>query len=234
MIIKLCGYSFLIKNKYSYIEKLCIDYVTDDIPDFTIECTAQEILDEKDYCEDGVKFSYGIAESLAVYRKITYLLATKNVFLLHGAVIEMDGKGIAFLARSGVGKSTHVNNWLVAFGDDVKVVNGDKPLVENKNNVFYAYGTPWAGKEHLQVNKSTPLYAICFLSRAEENSCKQVSSDKVWEKLFSQVYLPDGEEQTTSVMENMDKLLASVKIFELKCNKDVSSAIVCKNAILGE
>ncbi len=234
MLVGLCGYVFLIKNKYPYLSKQCKDYIVDATPDFIIECTDEEILSEKDYKEEGVPFSYGIAESLAVYRKICSILATKKVFLMHSAVIDYNGKGIAFLAHSGVGKTTHVKNWLVEFKDTVKIVNGDKPLIKREEDGFYAYGTPWAGKEHYNINTKTKLHAICFLERGIENSCKEVDATCVCEKMFSQVYLPDGEEQTVCVMENMDGLLKSARIFKLQCNKESESAIICKRVIIGE
>ncbi len=234
MKIALCGYVFEINNRHDYLEKLCKDYLTDKGADVVISCTDEDVLYEREQTLPETYSSDAPYESLAVYRKICNFLANKGAFLMHSAVIEVDGKAIAFLAHSGVGKSTHLVNWKKEFDSEVKIVNGDKPLVLKKDGVFYACGTPWAGKEGWQRNVVVPLYALCFLSRDKDNSCVEISSEKVGFRLVEQVYMPPTEKEADAVLTLLDDMLKTVKKFDLRVNKEQNSALIAKNAILGE
>lgn len=86
-----------------------------------------------------------------------------------------------------------------ALGDDVTVVNGDKPILRWRNGEaveakgagapretpggeaaetacdqpvgeFIACGTPYCGKENWGQNTSVPLRAVCFIERCEPAS----------------------------------------------------------------
>lgn len=118
-----------IKNRYAFTERLCADYIVDVLPDkcnFSVSATPEEIAAENS--DDGT-FSPAYCESLALYRKICTHMLDYDAFLLHAAVVSYAGRGFAFAAKSGTGKSTHVAQWMRALGDDVTVVNGDKPIL---------------------------------------------------------------------------------------------------------
>ena len=185
-----------IENRYAFSERLCADYIANVSPDecsFSISATSEEITAEN---SDGGTFSPAYCESLALYRKICTRMLDYDAFLLHAAVVSYEGRGFAFAAKSGTGKSTHVAQWMRALGGDVTVVNGDKPIlrwrsgeaVETKGagapsetpggeaapaacdqlaGEFIAYGTPYCGKENWGQNTSVPLHAVCFIERCE-------------------------------------------------------------------
>ena len=118
-----------IENRYAFTERLCADYIVDVLPDecnFSVSVTPEEIAAENS--DDGT-FSPAYCESLALYRKICTHMLDYDAFLLHAAVVSYAGRGFAFAAKSGTGKSTHVAQWMRALGDDVTVVNGDKPIL---------------------------------------------------------------------------------------------------------
>ena len=118
-----------IENRYAFTERLCADYIVDVLPDecsFSVSATPEEIAAEN---SDGGTFSPAYCESLAIYRKICTRMLDCDAFLLHAAVVSYGGRGFAFAAKSGTGKSTHVAQWMRALGDDVTVVNGDKPIL---------------------------------------------------------------------------------------------------------
>lgn len=118
-----------IENRYAFTERLCADYIVDVLPDkcnFSVSATPEEIAAENS--DDGT-FSPAYCESLALYRKICTHMLDYDAFLLHAAVVSYAGRGFAFAAKSGTGKSTHVAQWMRALGDDVTVVNGDKPIL---------------------------------------------------------------------------------------------------------
>lgn len=118
-----------IENRYAFSERLCADYIANVAPDecsFSVSATPEEISAEN---SDEGTFSPAYCESLALYRKICTRMLDYDAFLLHAAVVSHAGRGFAFAAKSGTGKSTHVAQWMRALGDDVTVVNGDKPIL---------------------------------------------------------------------------------------------------------
>ena len=122
-----------IENRYAFTERLCADYIVDVLPDectLLISATPEEIAAEN---SDDDTFSPAYCESLALYRKICTRMLDYNAFLLHAAIVSYAGRGLAFAAKSGTGKSTHVAQWMRALGDDVTVVNGDKPILRWRN-----------------------------------------------------------------------------------------------------
>ena len=118
-----------IENRYAFTEQLCADYIVDVLPDecnFSVLATPEEIAAEN---SDEGTFSPAYCESLALYRKICTRMLDYDAFLFHAAIVSYAGRGFAFAAKSGTGKSTHVAQWMRALGDDVTVVNGDKPIL---------------------------------------------------------------------------------------------------------
>ena len=127
--VQIAGVLVAIENRYAFTERLCADYIVDVSPDecdFSVSATAEEIAAENN---DEDAFSPAYCESLALYRKMCTRLLNYDAFLFHAAVVSYAGRGYAFAAKSGTGKSTHVAQWMRALGDRVTVVNGDKPLL---------------------------------------------------------------------------------------------------------
>ena len=72
-----------------------------------------------------------------------------DMFLMHAAVVAVDGVAYIFTAPSGTGKTTHTMLWKKHFGDRAVIVNGDKPLIRLQGGKVYVCSTPWKGKEEL-------------------------------------------------------------------------------------
>ncbi len=226
--VRLADVVFAIDNQYNYIQAMCADYCTTEEADVFIRVTDAEIDAENDgTCDDR-----GYLESLAVYRKIAEEMLQFDGFLLHGAVIFVRGCGIAFLAKSGVGKSTHLSLWKQALPDGVVVINGDKPLIRIIDGNVYAYGTPWAGKEQWQTNSRVLLDKICFLERAEENSCVPIGKDAVLKYLLPQVYKPRIGHKIATTMELLDTVITKTDFYQVSCNKDISAAHTAISVLL--
>ncbi|MBR6633985.1 MAG: hypothetical protein IKL05_06780 [Clostridia bacterium] len=225
--LRLADFNFLIDNKYGYLEETCADYLSDGTPHLSVTVTEEEIKREQ---ADGVD-NMGYLESLAVYRKIAEWLPCHDAFLMHGTVIDVDGCGIAFLAKSGVGKTTHMTNWKALLGNRLTVVNGDKPLIRLVDGNLYAYGTPWAGKERLHTNMKTPLKKVCFIERATSNSCEKLDKN-VLHRLLPQVYKPADQNALVKTLGILDKVIEGVDFYTIKCNKELSSAEIAYNEII--
>ena len=211
---------------------LCEDYISSGEPDLVMKITDLDIEYERAAAEN--EFSVGYLETIAFYRKLGEWLPTKNAFVMHSALFDVDGVGIAFAAHSGTGKTTHMRLWQELLGDKLKIVNGDKPVVrffDNEPDTPYGYGTPWCGKEHMGCNSRTVIKHICFIERAEENSCEPMKSTEVIDLILNQVYMPQNPMAVISTMQLVDRLLKSCKIWKIKCNMDISAAETAYNKI---
>ena len=218
--VKLADLAVRIENKYPYVENMCRDYlISGDRVDFAVCPSNAEIEAE------GNGFDKGYLESLAVYRRIAEKILEYDGFLMHGAVIEAEGRGIAFLARSGVGKSTHINLWKQLLGDKCEIINGDKPLIRYKDGRMIAYGTPWGGKEGWNINKNVVLTDLCFLERSEKNGVEKPLDAEIPVRLMQQIYIPSEKgEKFIKTLELADKLIGCTEQYKILCNKDISAA----------
>ncbi len=228
--LRLADLNILIENKYPYIEKMCGKYMTDEKEsDFSVSVTEEEILREKtEECTD-----LGYLESLAVYRKIAEKIIEFDGFLLHGVVLETGGKGVAFCAKSGTGKSTHAALWLKYLGDKCSVVNGDKPLIRIKDGKAVAYGTPWCGKEGINNNTSVVLKGVCILQRGLENEIETIEKSKVLPYLTTQIYVPKNGMKMVKTLDLIDGFVKGTDFYLLKCNMDISAAEVAYKGVMG-
>ncbi len=227
--IRLAELNITINNKYGYVEKICTDYIAEEQTDFFVEVTDTEIEAER----ESPKNDKGYLESLAIYRKIAEKIVDYQGFLLHGAVISVDDFGVAFLAKSGTGKTTHMNLWLKLLGNRLTVINGDKPLVRVIDKKLYAYGTPWAGKEGLNTNTKTELKNICLISRSLVNECFCIA-DKgiILEKLFSQIYLPKSSQGLKQTLNLLGVVMDKCRFYSVKCNTDITAAKTAYETIM--
>jgi hypothetical protein len=155
-------------------------------------------------------------------------------FLLHGSVIDCGGKGIAFLARSGVGKTTHTMLWKQVYGERVRIINGDKPIVRFFDGVPYAYGTPWAGKENLQCNDRVPLIDICFIERSSDNQVLPIRPEECLAAVMQQILIPSDPMMASRTLTLLDGLLSTCRLWVIRCNISQDAAILAHDTILGE
>ncbi len=228
--IKIADFVIEIDNRYSFIERMCVGYETDEENvDFRVCCTDKELERERELCGDG--YTEGYMESLCIYRQICEAVLERDAFLMHSAVIEMDGHAYAFLAKSGTGKSTHISLWRKNFGERVTVINGDKPLYRFIDGALYAYGTPWCGKEGWNTNTRAPLKAICYIERNGENSIEKISSADSSLRVMRQILMPKSAPLAMKTLELIDRMLREIPSYVLKCNISDEASMVAYDAM---
>ena len=211
--IEIAGIPIGIRNHYILVKHHCREYLTEKKPLFTVGVSMKEIRQEK-------KVMPGYAESLCVYREIAREITAYDAFVMHAAVISADGQGVAFSAKSGVGKTTRVQMWQKAMGDRVRVINGDKPVLRFVDGKLYAFGTPWLGKERMGENTSVPMKAVCFLERSEMVSLQRLKPAEIASRLLLQVLIPKEADQIGPFMNLMERFVKAVPFYLLKCNSD--------------
>lgn len=159
-----------------------------------------------------------------------YLLQ-HNGMMLHSSAVVVDGKAYLFSADPGTGKSTHTRLWLEYFGDRAFILNDDKPALRLENGKWYAYGTPWSGKDDISKNFRAEIAGIAVLERGESNSISRFDDVNSVFALLAQVNNTKKYEDRLKEMELMDSLMTTVPIWKLKCNMDPEAAIVAYRAM---
>lgn len=226
--IRIADLCVQIVNQYEYVRLICEDYIVDPpatAPDLSVSVSQEQIDAELADSAPGTRVDY--VEGVCMYRNICKQLPTAfSAYLLHCAVIEYEGRGYAFAAKSGTGKSTHIALWQKRFGDAVQIVNGDKPILRFVGDELYAYGTPWCGKEGYQTNTSVPLKALCFLERAEKNSIRPLSAGDAVMRIFHQILTPRDVQEVDALFPLLDQTLQRVPCYLLGCNISEEAAEV--------
>ena len=214
-----------INSVYDELKNFFKDYlVTDVIPDFSVSLCKEDILAEQEATSEN-QFSPTYLETLALLRKLAEILPSHNRILMHGASISYNQNAYLFTAPSGTGKSTHIRLWKKYLGDDVKIVNGDKPFISLENEPMI-YGSPWAGKENWHRNCKMPLKGICFVQRGTTNSIRRIEASECLSLLFKQVYLPADTLAAGLTLELVDTLIKKVPLYVLTCDMS-EEAVKC-------
>lgn len=234
--IKIADTIILIEHQFPFVRLVCQDYITDEgSPFLTISTTEDEIRDALPFYKNI--HTMGEMENLLVFLECLRSAYLFQMVPLHAAVIEYKGKGYAFSAASGVGKSTHVRLWREVFGESVHVINGDKPFLkalpaEDGSVQILAYGTPWCGKEGLQRKTSVPLAGLCFLERGRENAIRPCSYEEFVTHFFEHIPVPECDEEAGFYLQFADKLLSQVPVYVLQCNQTPDAALTAYRGMM--
>ncbi len=152
--------------------------------------------------------------------------------LIHASVVEKENLGIAFLGKSGTGKSTHSSLWL-RFIADTKLLNDDNPAIriDSEGNVFI-YGTPWSGKTPCYINRKVELAALVRLNQAPENLFSEAQGlDAMIALLPSCSSLRWNDHLYSSLCDVLEKIIDKIPVCILKCLPNQDAAEICYSEI---
>ena len=227
---KISGLNIRIEYNNERIPHLCHDYIVEDKnPEIKVS------YDESKCASEAKTSGYGMlgAEFACIYRQIAEKLPEFSRVVCHGAVISYKDNGYMFIAKSGTGKTTHINLWR-KYIEGVEVINGDKPIIEVNGKRVIAYGTPWAGKEMLQTNTCAELKGICVIKQANHNSIKRIGASDAINAMMSQIYMPENIASLNLTIKLMDNIITHVPFYELSCDISREAALCSFTAMTGE
>lgn len=212
--IKVSGLLIQVNNDNTDSVSLFNDYLVDtnDTPDIIVN-------NPKDY--------------LDIHNQIASQLINFNGFLIHGACISYKDNAYLFIAPSHTGKTTHIKLWLKHLSD-VKVIDGDKPIVRLINDEPIIFGTPWNGKERYGNNISSKLKSIIILHRSEVDTITSVNSKEYIDEIIKQVYIPEDNNKLISTLELIDSVFNKINIYDLHCTMNDSAFIKSFETLTGE
>jgi len=168
--------------------------------------------------------SEAVAEYFCTAMRMNNFLPDVDAICLHATAVEYRGHAYLFTAPSGYGKTTHARLWVKAFAPEARIINGDHPIVRWRNGMFYAYGTPFCGKEGYNVNIGVPVRGICYLTHSETNRIWPMDPAVAFAQFFYDTY--PKEENTEKHMALLTRLVEHVPVYQLYCNQDEEAARV--------
>ncbi|MBQ8228829.1 MAG: hypothetical protein IJZ88_07440 [Clostridia bacterium] len=136
--------------------------------------------------------------------------------MLHASAVELNGEAYLFSAPSGTGKSTHTEGWLRVF-ENAEIINDDKPAIRKVNGQYFAFGTPFSGKNDISINKGYPIKGICFLDRGK-NRIEKLNTQSAMSPLFNQTIRPDDESKMDLLCSRAEDVLESINFYAMFCD----------------
>lgn len=154
-----------------------------------------------------------------------------DTIMIHASVVNHQGNGIAFLGKSGTGKSTHSRLWLANIPNTV-LLNDDNPAVRITAEGIFIYGTPWSGKTACYKNERLPLKAFVRLQQAPANTFTWQPGLKGFIAVLpSCTAIRWNKELFTGMNTILEKIIGEVAVGYLQCLPDAAAAQLCYDFI---
>lgn len=164
-------------------------------------------------------------------------LMQHNCFVLHGASYLWHNRAYIFSAPSGTGKTTQLRLWKELSGEEVTVLNGDKPILEVcDTGKILVHPSPWKGKEGLGRDDITaPLGGIILLAQDKDNTIAKVSKSEAVKRLFGRIYSTfNTEKEVQQAIDLLNMVLESTNVWLLRNKGDMESAQLTRQILLKE
>ena len=167
---------------------------------------------------------------------LCYLFCTRVSYIqmiqLHSSLIDYKGKGILFLGPSGIGKTTQAELWNKY--RDALIINGDIVFVQETEENFLGWGTPWHGSSPYCENTSVPVHAMIVLKQESENSIRELTGFEKVTAVSNNVFYPQWLENGMELcLETLDHLLSAIPVYELSCRPDEEAVRLTEETLFG-
>lgn len=168
--------------------------------------------------------SKAVVTMLADTRENVTISTPYNGLMLHASSAALGGRAYLFSGPCGRGKSTHTRLWQQTFGEAVQVFNDDKPALRRLDGRWYAYGTPWCGKDGINLNQKWPLGGICFLEKSQENRIRRLPAAEALPLILAQTTYRLQPHSMELLLASLDSLLREIPVFLLENRPEEAAA----------
>lgn len=190
----------------------------------------RDFLDSKIYIHENILENPEEIEYVFMSMIFMEIAAREGFFSLHASAIMYQNEICLISAPSQTGKSTHANYWLKAFLD-AQIVNDDKPLVKPIGNQLHVFGTPFSGKNKMNLNTHAPLKVIVFYSRGIDNKIVKLGNDEIRLELLKNMHRPMEEDLWDIALRIIEELIEKIPFYRIYASHSIDSAITLKNMI---
>lgn len=161
--------------------------------------------------------SHGWSFNLWSVIHLEHILLTSHALVLHSASIMHDGKAIIFTAPSGTGKTTQTNLWH-QYRTGVTDLNGDRTLLQQTENGWYACGFPLCGSSNRCVQAAAPIGAIVIIRQAPRDKVTELTAMEKVAWLYSEsTVMSMDRTNILAAMDLLEDLAQKITILCLDC-----------------
>ena len=154
----------------------------------------------------------------------------RHMIQVHSSLIDYQGRGIMFLGPSGIGKTTQAERWNEYRG--AVIINGDMVFVQETEDQFLGWGTPWHGSSPYCENASVPLEALVILKQSPVNRIRRLEGFEMVAEVSNSVFYPTWLENGMDLcLETLDHLLTHVPVYLLENRADEEAVALLEQTL---
>ena len=162
---------------------------------------------------------------------IENLLNASDGLLMHASFVEWQNEAILFCGPSGIGKSTQAKLWVEH--ENAEIINGDRAALRLIDEIWNAYGLPYAGSSGIYKNRRVPLKAIVVLQKDLKNSIEKLDPISAIKYLYSEITIHRWDRSFVSQnWEQCMKLLSTIPVYKLNCRVDKEAVETLKQELI--
>lgn len=157
----------------------------------------------------------------------------RNILYLHSSLINYQESGLMFLGPTGIGKTTQAELWNQY--RDALIINGDVVFVQETDDSFLGWGTPWHGSSPYCENAKVSVCAMIVLKQSVKNSIRELTGFEkvtaVSQSVFYPLWIENG---MVFCVETLDHLLTNIPVYELSCRPDEDAVRLTEETVFGK
>lgn len=200
--------------------------------DFTTKALSEEAIAQE---ASRLSSDLSFAEFSLLLEQVANPVLRHDRFFFHGAAFIWHDRAFLFTGKSGTGKSTQLKHWLSLFPEETEVINGDKPVIEQRGKSFIVHPSPWTGKEGLNGSHSAELGGIILLEQGDQDEFFPLEKKKAVFPLFLQfLYKAEDRESVELVCGYESALLNNAPVFKLINTGTKESALLTRDRLIRE
>lgn len=228
MIYEIAGLKVEMEPKFGRLTRQSESYQSSGVPVMKIK---PELCDEKRTTMNG--YTEEDREYICCSATFCRNLIPYGRFFLHASAVVCEGEAYLFSAPSGTGKSTHTALWRQLFPESY-ILNDDKPIIQSQKGRITVWGSPFAGKTNLHVNREVPLRGICFLKQGSENRIRRVTEEEALALLLRNTWRPPGNDRMNQLLDTMEQVVTEIEIYEMSCTREAEAARLSYSVMKGK
>lgn len=151
------------------------------------------------------------------------LMLHERRMVLHAACVDTTLGGLLFSGPSGIGKSTQARHWCACFGG--LLINEDRPILQQTDSGWYAWGAPYAGSSRVFVNEKCPVRGLFVLKQGPSCRLRQLRGREAFSAIYRQLTVDQYDTFAVETACDLARaLIQEVPVMEFTCTAGPEAA----------